>query len=365
MSDDMRKRVAGYVPETRGGRTLHRVRVEGQKRKRVTIPVGPDHPDFWPHYYAARAGRELPAPAKTGKPPGKTLRKMVDGYLDWLKRQAEAGNMSLMTWRQRRSLLLRVCDMPDDGGARTMGEYSPDMPPAAMLHIQDQWGAKTAQADASMKALRAAYRWGIPRGWAPADPASAVVNVHSEKGGAVPWTSEDMAQFLARHPEGTMPRLWLLLAAFTGARLEDLSRLGRRHEVQRAGMTWLEWHPAKKGSAPVSLPMAPQLFEATRAMPVVGQAYLLLPSGRPWAGAPSLGNYVRRWTTAAGLERRSSHGLRKALGGLLATAGASEHQIMAVLAHTSPKTAAKYTRSANRAGMAAAAMAAIAGLRIG
>lgn len=361
--NDMRKHAPGYVPERRRGRLLHRVRVEGDKTRRVTIPVGPDHPDFWNHYYAAREGGRHDAPPPP-KPAARTLRDMLDGYLDWLASQVAAGNKSPHTLSQRRSLFARICAMPGEAGELTMGDYDPDLPAAAMLHVQDCWGAVTSQADNGTKALRAAYDWGLSRGWCRHNPAAGIRNIHRNRGGATPWTRDDMHDFFRHHPEGTTARLWLILAAFTGARIDDQTNLGRRHETLRDGIRWIEWQPAKKGSAFVSIPMFPQLFDATRATPIVGPTYLLNDRGQPFKTGAVLGMRVQRWTAEAGLHRRSSHGLRKALAELLAESGANEHGIMSILAHTSPKTAAIYTKGAERSRLARQAFAAIGDFRI-
>lgn len=361
----MKVNLPGYAPERRGGRTLHRVRVEGDKARRITIPVGPDDPAFWEHYYAARVGAAPETKAAKVIAPGeRTLSALVDGYLAHLERQMGAGNISPATLRQRRSLLTRACAFMDEDGDLRMGAYHCDMPPAGIVCIRDGWGAKTAQADTCLKALRAAYAWGIERGWLAHNPAVGVSNVHRSKGGAVAWSPDDLRTFLRAYGPGTAPRMWLMLALWTGARIGDLRILGREHERVIGGAPWLFWQPGKKGSAPVAIPMAPQLAETIRGMPVAGKTYLLTSYGRPF-GEGSLGNSVRDWTAAAGLKGRTSHGLRKALGGLLAEAGATQHQIMAVLAHTSPKTSEIYTRSAQRAHLAGEAMAAIGGLRIG
>ncbi len=363
---DMPKgRPDGYVPEKRGDRTLHRVRVEGDKRTRITIPVGPSDDAFWEHYYAARAGRRIETPTRPRQILHKTLRGMVQGYIAWLTVQVSAGSASPLTLRQRRSLLLRVCDMPDEDGTLMMGDYDAALPPAAMLHIQDQWGDRTSQADNARKGLSAAYKWGIPRGWAGHNPTAGIDNIHRNRGGATPWSPADLKAFLDCHPEDSMARTWLMVAIWTGARISDLVRLGRQNEVVRHGVRWIDWMPGKKGSKRVVVPMSPQLIEVTRAPEVIGRAYILGADGQPFMNAPSLGNKVRDWVGEAGLTGRSSHGLRKSMGALLAEAGATQHQIMAVMAHTKPQTSAIYTESAERAALAGQAMATLQGLRIG
>lgn len=353
----------GYVTETTRGRVRHRVRVAGNKAKRITIPCGPDDPTFWEHYYAAREGRKLEVPEVRQRARHRDLGAMFEGYLAWLADQVKAGSKNQLTLNQRISLLRRVANFPD--GNDVIGTLTPDLPPQAMVAIRDAWGASTAQADNSLKAIRAAYEWGIERGWVSHNPAVGIAKAHKPKGGAKPWSTSDMQAFLKAHREGTPARLWLLLALFTGARLDDLRTLGRGHETRRDGIIWLEWKPGKAGSAPVSIPMADQLYDATRSMPVQGSAYLLNSLGQPWKSGPSLAERARKWTAEAGLERRSSHGLRKSLGGLLAEAGATQQQIMSVLAHTSPKTSEVYTRSAQRAELARAAMRGIKGLKLG
>ena len=96
-----------------------------------------------------------------------------------------------------------------------------------------------------------------------------------------------------------------------------------------------------------------------RAVKIVGATYLLTASGKPFRDA----RYFRKWVRAAGLIRkdgsvtRSPHGIRKATGGFMAEAGASEYEIMAVHGHSSPKTSAIYTTGASRAKLAAAGLA--------
>ncbi|ANT62662.1 hypothetical protein AYJ57_20005 [Salipiger sp. CCB-MM3] len=110
--------------------------------------------------------------------------------------------------------------------------------------------------------------------------------------------------------------------------------------------------------------MAPQLLAATRGMTVQGKTYLLSKHGRSFRSPEVLGNTVQRWTSEAGLTARSSHGLRKALGGLLGELGCSELQIMSILSHTEPTTSSIYTKSAERRRLAREAMQMVGGLKL-
>ncbi|RJL02345.1 hypothetical protein D3P06_11375 [Paracoccus aestuarii] len=55
----------------------------------------------------------------------------------------------------------------------------------------------------------------------------------------------------------------------------------------------------------------------------------------------------RRQSREEGLDNRSSHGVRKAAGHLLAQEGCSQNQIMTVHGHTQARTSEVYTRESN------------------
>lgn len=340
------------IERHRNGSPRYRVRVEGDKTRRIPVPVGPDHPDFANHYWSARLGERWHPGART-RPVRQSLDWLVQEYLAHLERRVHAGQASPLTLKQRRSMLLRLCDHADDDGR--YGDLSMDAPQAAFVRVRDAWAATPGAADNLLKSCRAMYAWAMDRGEIGRNPAVGVGKIHRNRGGAVPWTAADLTAFRDRHPRGTTAHLWLTLHMFTACRIGDAVWLGRAHEVPRDGVTWLEWTPGKKGSAPVAVPMMPPLWDATRSVPD-GAAYLLTDHGRPFASPESLRNRIRKWCTAAGLSNRTSHGVRKAVAELLAEAGCSQHQIMAVMAHTQAKTSEIYTRGAQRRAMSGDAM---------
>ncbi len=108
--------------------------------------------------------------------------------------------------------------------------------------------------------------------------------------------------------------------------------------------------------------MLPPLYRATRSIKIAGETYLLNSKGKPFATPDSLGQMFRRWCREAGLADRSSHGIRKAAGHLLAQEGCSQYQIMTVHRHTQAKTSEIYTKGVERWRMARDAMAALEAL---
>jgi integrase len=346
----------GYVPEPmKSGSIRHRVRVEGQPKKRMTIPVGPDHVDFIEHYHAARAGQKAITAPRAPRAAPLTADSLIQDYLEWFSDQVDMGRKSAGTLKQRRSLLLRSLDTTDPRGER-IGDLHADLPSAAFVMMRDNWGPRTAQADNALKGFSAAYKWGIERDRMATNPVVGVAKVHISGGGAVPWSSTDVRAFLDAHGPGTTARRWLFLAMFTAARISDTFQHGRKDETIRDGIVWLEWQPQKKGSAFVSLPIAGQLLTELRAPTVEGKTYLPNTHVRPYRTPESLRRMIQTWTKKAGLENRSQHGVRKAMGELLAEAGCSQHQIMAVMAHTKPATSAIYTQNADRRRMASMAI---------
>lgn len=361
MVSNMRKNYPGLTIETlKSGNVRVRVRVEGQPNRKIVVKVPIDHPKFSEHYWNARAGVQLPEePVSTAI--RRSLRWLADNYLDHLEHMVQAGLNSPLTLRQRRSLLDRLCDHKHTTGT-VYGDMSLHAPKSAFIQARDARAATPAEADNMMKAAKAMYRWAIQLGHTNENPVAGVERIHISGGGATPWTAQDLKKFRQAHPPGSMAHLSLTLHMFCACRSNDAIWIGRAQEVDRAGIRMLEWQPRKKGSAPVCVPMMPPLRKAITAAARIGGAYLLTDHGKPFTSPDSYRNKFRKWCDAAGLENRSSHGVRKAIAELLAESGCSENQIMSVLSHTKPTTSAVYTKGAERRILAVEAMRAIEGI---
>lgn len=336
--------------KTAAGTLRWRVRVQGEPNKKIKIPVGPGEPMFHEHYAAGRFGEvlELVKPVKTRSG---ALDELCDNYLQALTAKVEADNSSPLTLKGHRSLLRQACDVKDLDGDR-MGSLDADLPEEAFVHIQDSFGARTGAADNCIKALRAAYRWGAKRGYPKNSEVFLVEKVHKGRGGAKPWSVKEMRQFLRHHGAGTMARLWLLQSLNTLPRIGDAGRLGGDHLTDIDGATWIEYQPSKKGSAFVAVPALPQFLDELAIHPD-RKTFLETEAGNPFASPESLRNKIQEWTEQARLPKgRTQHGVRKGAAELLAAAGATQYEIMCLMAHTEAKTSEIYTKRVERSGLA-------------
>lgn len=130
----------------------------------------------------------------------------------------------------------------------------------------------------------------------------------------------------------------------------------------RQGVKFIEWQPEKRGASFVSIPMLPQLNEAIEAVEQIGSTYLVNGYGKPFATADAMSMKFRKWCKEAGLENRSAHGVRKAVGYMLAEAGRTQYQIMAVHGHSESRTSEIYTKGAKRPELARQAFEAMTDL---
>lgn len=340
----------GLVPEPLpSGATRYRVRQEGNPKKRITLSVTPDHEEFQEHYLAARKGIKL-------QPKRTEVERSIRGSLGWLchkhlenlSKRVAAKNASPLTLKKRTGLLKKV--------VAEYGEYSLEMPSKQVVKIRDKYQSTPAMADSLVEALSAMYKEAMALGVCEINPAAGVARIDKGKGGAIPWTPLDLKKYKEMHPPGTQAHLCLTIFMFTACRISDAVWLGRENEYQREGMPALGWQPKKKGSAFVEIPLMPPLYKATRAVKIIGESYLLTKQGKQYASPDALGQHFRKWCKQAGLENRSSHGIRKAAGHLLAQEGCSQYQIMTIHGHTSAKTSEVYTRGVERWGMAKEAM---------
>lgn len=293
------------------GALCYRVRVEGDKARRVPLSVTPDHPQFIEIFRAARAGVRL-------DPGAAPEDRAIPGSVAWLaakhpaamERGVEAGHVSALTLKKRRSVMKVLTDR--------YAAHAMEIPQAKLVELRDDMIDTPAWVDSVIEGVRGMYRWATERHLCAVNPATGIARIDRGRGGAVPWTVDDLRRYRDHYQPGTTAHLALTLFMFTACRISDAVRLGRQHETMIEGVRALRWQLVKRGSAEVAIPLLPPLYRATRNATVQGETYLLNSRGRPFATPDSLGHMFRRWCREAGLDDRSSHGIRKAAGHLLA-----------------------------------------------
>lgn len=187
------------------------------------------------------------------------------------------------------------------------------------------------------------------------NPAREVRRLRYVKQPFTPWAEDHIAAFCARWPVGSRERLALDLLLFTGQRRGDVIRLGRQH-VQGGR---IRLRQGKTGAA-LTLPIHPDLAASLAAIEHDHLTFLVTRDGAPFASGNAFFNWFKWATAKASLPANlSPHGLRKAAARRLAEAGCTPHEIAAVTGHATLAEVERYTRSADQARMAEAAMARI------
>ena len=332
-----------YIHEFRDrhGKVRRYVRLPGHKR--VPLPGAPGTAEFMDAYQAALAGRTAPRPA-TGAArvvPGSTAAAVAAYYQD-----ASFRALAPSSRQMRRRILEHF--RTEFGGHRIALLQRPHI--AALIGAQTPSVAKNW-----LKTIRGLMRFLIASGQRADDPTADLKPPKARAGEIHSWTEEEIAAFEARHGIGTRPRLAMALLLYTAQRRSDVVRMGRQH--LRDGV--LTVRQQKTGRA-LEIPIHPKLAGILAATQDNNLTFLITGYGKPFSAA-GFGNLFRQWCNEARLPKHcSAHGLRKAACRRLAEAGCSEHEISAISGHASLSEVQRYTRAANQARMAKAAIASVA-----
>lgn len=307
----------------------------GHARKPLRGPLG--SPEFLADYAAALAAAE---PRQPRQPAAGTMDALCVSYL----RSTAFHALGASTQAVYRRIIGRI-------RAAYGGLSVANLQRSHVARMMEKRAETPASANHFLRTLRALMKHAVAEKMRADDPTQGVDRAKEKAEGAETWTEADIATFEARHPSGTRPRLALALLLYTGQRRSDVVRLGR-HSM-REGRIWVR---QVKTGAELLLPVHPALAVELAALPAGRMLFLETEGG---AGFTANGFYMRfkAWCAEAGLPAgRSPHGLRKACARRLAEAGCTAHQICAVLGWRRLAQAEVYTRAADQARMAAAAM---------
>ncbi|MEH2503682.1 integrase [Bradyrhizobium sp. AZCC 1578] len=343
-----RLRYCVFDPDRRGNPRYY-VRKPGSKKIRIREAFedreGNIRPEFMKAYFAALESLSgIPRPLQP-PPREKTFDWLVDQYY----KSSRFKGFDPATQADKRSVLNRFCE--------TAGNL-----PYALFRTkdveasQDKRRATPAAADKLVKYLRALFAWAIKSGHAKSNPAVGVEKIHETVGWHT-WSLAEIAVYRQHHEVGTKARLALEIFLNVGARISDVARIGRQHEVD-GRLRFVAWkgRGKKKTRRTIDIPISADLAVSVAATSTGDLTYLVAESGQPFT-INGLGNKMRDWCDAAGLHHCSAHGLRKASAVAMAESGVTAPELCAVFGWGKLETAEIYIREANATRMSANAFA--------
>lgn len=355
----MKVRIKYVVEDTdRHGNVRVYLRKDGRK-VRLRGPLG--SPDFWREYHAA-----LKAPAKirgSKKPAPDTIQK---GTMRWLCAQYMASAMfkelGAKTQKDRRATLERFCNNVPKGSTMPDGEKPfAQLEPKHIRLRRDALVSTPEAANTMLKALKQVFKFAVIYEHLDRNPAADVEQFKAKGDGYHSWTLAEIERFEKVHPVGTMPRLALALALYTGQRRSDLVQFGKQH-VRDGWLVFTQFKGRERKPVRLEIPIIPELQRILDASPTGDLAFLVTAYGKPFTPA-GFGNRMREWCDKAGLSDCSTHGLRKAAAARLAELGCTEFEIMAITGHQTSKEVTRYTKAASQRLRAASALAKLTGTR--
>jgi integrase len=203
-----------------------------------------------------------------------------------------------------------------------------------------------------MNALRHFLRWAESRKLIRQDPTLGIRVRQPKTDGHHSWTEGEIRQYEAAHPIGTKARLALALGLYTAQRRGDVIRIGRQH-IRDGVLTVRQ----QKTGATLNIPVHADLQAIIDATPAGHLTLLTTKRGGSYRDN-NFSDQFRAWCEVAGLPQRCVfHGLRKAALTRLADAGCTAHEIAAFSGHATLKEVERYTKRADQARLAQAAMA--------
>lgn len=306
------------------------------RKIRLPAPIG--SPEFLAAYKVAFADESTPKEApKVGQVvPGSVRALCVDYYKSAMFRELDP-----RTQKVRKGILERFCQHKNDG----------DKPFALLLpkHIRarrDEMMDRPEAANGMVKALRQLYKFAVRYDLHDRNPATEIEYLSSGSEGFHSWTLGEIEQFEEKHPVGSMARLALALALYTGQRRSDIVQFGKQH-VRDGWLVFTQHKNRNRHPVRLEIPIVPDLQRIIDASPTGDLAFLVTAFNRPFT-SNGFGNRFRKWCNEAGLPQCSVHGLRKAAAARLAEMGCTEFEIMAITGHRTSKEVTRYTRAASQ-----------------
>jgi integrase len=316
---------------SRHGRVCWYVRKGHGLRTRLRAPMGT--PEFEAEYLGALRGA---TPSKQKGSTTGTLRWLWEQYCD----SSAWASLSKATQGQRENIMKHVLK---GAGEAPLREITRKL----IVDGRERRKGTPSQANNFLKLMRGLFAWAIEAEYLKSNPAEAVKAIKTKTAGFRAWEEDDVEKFERRWPLGTRERLALTVLLYTRLRRGDAARIGRQH-IKNGRISVA----TEKTGTQVTIPLAPELVEAIRAVKPKGLTFVAQGNGQPLT-KESFGNWFGETCKAAGLMGYNAHGLRKLAATRLAINGATVHELNAVFGWTGSKMALHYVALADRARLAA------------
>jgi enterobacteria phage integrase len=298
---------------------------------RIRLPDDPNSREFKAAYAAALAGETIDTRPTLKKDAPGTIGALITSY-------KKIGDYSSLRETSKKGYNTRLETIRVEHGHRTVAGMTAELIRARILApLADRPGA---QLD-TLKKLRILIQHAIDLKWLKSDPAAGIKRPKTKE--IRPWTDGEKAAFVKRWPIGTKQRTAYELMNHVGTARSDVHAITWT-QVDSDGVSYTR----SKTNVAVDSEMPDELRAALDATPRTHVTIINTIYGRPFT-VDGFSGFMRDAMTAAGLPLDCKpHGLRKSLGSDMADAGATAHDIMAKLGHTTLQQAENYTRAANR-----------------
>jgi integrase len=341
--------------QDRHGNVRYYFRKRGLKAK-TRLPGLPGAEEFMRAYEALLAGNPLPAP-KGQKP---LLGKADATSLRWLFQQylacPEFKVLDKKTRSSRNGVLQTISQLPiSEGHSSKIGDVPfAELTSKNIRRIRDRKAEFPQAANSWLKSLKVVFKWAVAAEHCEHDPAKDVPKIKKFSVGHHAWSMQEIAQYEAAYPIGTMERLALALLLYTGQRVSDIILFGPQH-ISNDVLRFTQVKNRNRKPVTLALPVLPALMKIIAATPSGHLTFVVTTHGQPFS-AEQFSRRFSAWCTAAGLSECTAHGLRKAGATFAAENGATAAQLKAIFGWAQLAQADVYTRSVDQERLAGDSM---------
>ena len=307
-------------------------------RYRKILPGEPGSPEFMLAYQRC-LGSPTPAP-ESAKPVRGTIEALVQEFY----KSGEYEQLKPSTRREYRYRLEWL---------RTTHGHKPVhlLERRHVLRMRDEKATKPGEANTLLRIIMLILSFAVERGYRKDNPALGIK--FFKKGEFRDWTDAELVAFRERWSAGSVERLAFSLLLYTGQRRADVAAM-TAHDFNGTHIAVVQ---AKTGTR-LSIPAHPELIAELERRKTKGKEIMLLQTktGKAFT-SEALGQFLADAIAEAKLpDECVVHGLRKTAAKLLAEAGCSEDEIMAITGHRTASMVRLYVKGAKRSKMADAAV---------